>query len=198
MAFTRKMLKSMGLTDEQVDTLIEAHSETVQALKDQIEKFKTDAEKVPELQKQVDDLKKNDGYKEKYEKEHSDFESYKNDVAAKETRSNKTEAFKAVLKKAGIADKYVQTVVKASAAEIDALELDDKGNAKDEKTLSDSLKSNWADFVGSETVKGSKVDNPPKNVGGSMTKEQIMQIADRAERRAAIANNMELFSGGKE
>lgn len=32
--------------------------------------------------------------------------------------------------------------------------------------------------------------------GGTMTKDQIMAIKDRSERRAAIAANMELFNGG--
>ena len=34
MALTRKLLKGMGLTDEQVDTIIEAHADTVDGLSD--------------------------------------------------------------------------------------------------------------------------------------------------------------------
>lgn len=34
MALTRKLLKGMGLTDEQVDTIIEAHTDTVDGLCD--------------------------------------------------------------------------------------------------------------------------------------------------------------------
>ena len=34
MALTRKLLKGMGLTDEQVDTIIEAHTDTVDGLKE--------------------------------------------------------------------------------------------------------------------------------------------------------------------
>ena len=33
MALTRKLLEGMGLTDEQVDTIIEAHTDTVDGLK---------------------------------------------------------------------------------------------------------------------------------------------------------------------
>ena len=40
MALTRKMLKGMGLTEEQIDTIIEGHDETVAALKDQITDLK--------------------------------------------------------------------------------------------------------------------------------------------------------------
>ena len=44
MALTRKLLKGMGLTDEQVDTIIEAHTDTVDGLKDQISTYKADAD----------------------------------------------------------------------------------------------------------------------------------------------------------
>ena len=33
MAFTRKFLKALGLTEEQVDSVVEAHTETVDGLK---------------------------------------------------------------------------------------------------------------------------------------------------------------------
>lgn len=33
MALTRKLLKGMGLTEEQMDTIIEAHTDTVDGLK---------------------------------------------------------------------------------------------------------------------------------------------------------------------
>lgn len=73
MALTRKLLKGMGLTDEQVDTIIEAHTDTVDGLKADVTRYKADAEKLPGIQKQLDDLKAagDGGYKEKYEKEHS-------------------------------------------------------------------------------------------------------------------------------
>ena len=67
MALTRKLLKGMGLTDEQVDTIIEAHTDTVDGLKEQVKTYKADAEKLPNVQKELDDLKAagDGGYKEK-------------------------------------------------------------------------------------------------------------------------------------
>ena len=71
MALTRKLLKGMGLTDEQVDTIIEAHTDTVDGLKEDINKYKGDAEKLPTVQKELDDLKAagDGGFKQKYEDE---------------------------------------------------------------------------------------------------------------------------------
>ena len=57
MALTRKLLKGMALTDEQVDTIIEAHTETTDGLKNQLSQYKADAEKLPGVQKELDDLK---------------------------------------------------------------------------------------------------------------------------------------------
>ena len=50
MALTRKLLKGMGLTDEQVDTIIEAHTDTVDGLKADVSKYKTDAEKLSDVE----------------------------------------------------------------------------------------------------------------------------------------------------
>ena len=49
MAITRKLLKGMGLTEEQQDTIIEAHTDTVNGLKADVERYKADAER-PERQ----------------------------------------------------------------------------------------------------------------------------------------------------
>ena len=47
MALTRKMLKAMGIEEDKIDQIIEAHSETVDALKDEREKFREAAESCP-------------------------------------------------------------------------------------------------------------------------------------------------------
>ena len=43
MALTRKMLKAMGIEDEKIDQIIEAHTETVDALKVERDQYKEDA-----------------------------------------------------------------------------------------------------------------------------------------------------------
>ena len=53
MALTRKLLKGMGLTEEQVDTIIDAHTETVDGLKEDLKQAKKDAEEADDLRKQL-------------------------------------------------------------------------------------------------------------------------------------------------
>ena len=88
MAFTRKFLKALGLTEEQVDSVVEAHTETVDGLKSQMAGYKADAEKLEGVQRELDDLKAKGGgedYKSKYDSELADFEKYKNDQNANES-----------------------------------------------------------------------------------------------------------------
>lgn len=195
MALTRKLLKGMGLTDEQVDTIIEAHTDTVDGLKADISRYKADAEKLPGVQKQLDELKAadDDGYKEKYEKEHSAFETYKADVTAKEAKAAKEKAVRAYFEGKNITGANLELAMRGCGEEMAAIELDgDK--IKDTKSLDALVAGTYKGLVSTSRTKGTDTSNPPGNTGaGTMTKEKIMEIKDRAERRAQIAAHMDLF-----
>lgn len=199
MALTRKALKAMGLTDEQVDSIIEMHTDTVDGLKADINKYKGDAEKLPNVQKELDALKAagDGGYKEKYEKEHKAFEDYKADADAKETRAAKEKAVMEYLKGKNVQEANLKLAMRSLSAEIDAAELDgDK--LKDTKAFDALIEGDLKGLVTTTVEKGpGNPANPPKNTGGSMTKDEIMAIKDRSERRAAIAANMNLFEKGE-
>lgn len=199
MALTRKLLKGMGLTDEQVDTIIEAHTDTVDGLKADISKYKADAEKLPGVQKELDNLKAvgDGGYKEKYEKEHSAFETYKSDVTAKESKAAKEKAVRAYFESKNITGANLDLAMRGCSEEMVALELEN-GKIKDTKSLDALMEGTYKGLVSTTHTKGANPANPPANAGGgAMTKDQIMQIKDRAERRAAIAANMNLFEKGE-
>ena len=85
MALTRKMLKAMGIEEEKIDEIIDAHTETVNALKDQAKQDRDAAARLEAVQRELDDLKAqgDGGYKDKYEKEHAAFEDYKSQTAQK-------------------------------------------------------------------------------------------------------------------
>ena len=171
MAITRKLLKGMGLTEEQQDTIIEAHTDTVNGLKADVDRYKADAEKLPAVQKELDGLKGkgDDGYKAKYESEHQAFEDYKTSVAAEKTTAAKEKALETALKKIGIADKRIATVAKMAKADglLDALELDENGAAKDAAKFETSLKDGYSEFVVTTSTQGANTPNPPAGNGGS-------------------------------
>lgn len=197
MAFTRKMLKAMGIEDEKIDQIIDAHSETVDALKADRDAYKEDAAKLAAVQKELDELKAkgDDGYKAKYEAEKAAHDALKADIAAKETKKAKTDAYRELLKGANIDEKRIATILRAEAPTIDKIELDADGKIKNAEQYTESIKSDWADFIVTQSAKGANTATPPANGGAATTKtkEDILKIKDAGERQKAIAENPTLF-----
>ena len=185
MALTRKMLKAMGIEDEKIDQIIEAHTETVDALKEQRDQYKVDAEKLPGVQKELDELKdaaEKDGenpYKAQYDDLKKEFDDYKADVTAKETKAKKTAAYRKLLQDAKISEKRLDSILKLSP--VDSIELDDKGEIKDAESVKKNIEEEWSDFIVKEETRGAENQNPPGGSGGRQpagggTKSRAAQI----------------------
>lgn len=189
----------MGLTDEQVDTIIEAHTDVVDGLKDELAEIKKSAARLTEVEKELNDIKAkgDDGYKDKYEKEHSDFEAYKAEIAEKETQAQKSDIFRKLLEKANISKAHIETLIDTRTAEklINGLEIKD-GKAVDEDKVSKAISDTWGGYVEHTENKPTGAANPPSNTGGgTKTVSEIMAIKDGTARRKAIAENLSLFEG---
>ena len=197
MGFSRKMLKAMNIEEDKIEQIIDAHSETVDALKAERDGFKEDAAKLATVQKELDELKAkgDDGYKAKYEAEKAAHDALKADIAAKETKKAKTDAYRELLKGANIDEKRIATILRAEAPTIDKIELDADGKIKNAEQYTESIKSDWADFIVTQSAKGANTATPPANGGTATTKtkEDILKIKDAGERQKAIAENPTLF-----
>ena len=194
MALTRKLLKGMGLTDEQVDTIIEAHTDTVDGLKSDISKYKADAEKLPNVQKELDDLKTkgNDGWKEKHDAIKKEFEGFKQAQTDKEAKAAKEKAARAYFEGKNIEGANLNIAMRSSAAEIAALELDgDK--IKDTASLDALVGGDLAGLVTKGTHVRINMGGKLTNTKSSVTKEDIVAMKDGAARRKAMMENPELF-----
>lgn len=194
MSLTRKMLKAMGIEEEKIDQIIEAHSETVDSLKADRDNYKKDADQLKSVREELDDLKAkgDDGWKEKHDKLKGDFEAYRKDVEAKETHSKKVEAYRTILKDAGLSDKGIEKAIKY--AEWDKIELEADGKLKGASDHIKAVKEEWAEYVTTTTTTGAKTSNPPANNGGSVkTKEEIYKmengryVLSASERQAELA-----------
>lgn len=162
MSITRKLLKGMGLTEEQVDTIIEAHTETVDGLKADVSRYKADAGKLAGVQKELDDLKAagDGGYKVKYEKEHSDFEAFKSNITAKEAKAAKEKAVRAFFESKNITGANLDLAMRGCGEEMAALEMDgDK--IKDTKGLDALLSGAYKGLVSTMQQQGANPANPP-------------------------------------
>lgn len=198
MSITRKLLKGMGLTEEQQDTILEAHTATLEDIKKERDRYKEDAEKLPTIQRELDDLKAkdDDGWKDKHDKVKKDFDDYKSDVEAKESRAAKEKAAKAYFAGKNIEGANLNIALRSCVNEIDALELDGE-NIKDTTAL-DALVSGDLSSLVSKPSPNVRVDIGGRVGGGAapLTRSDIIAIKDPAERQAKIAENLHLFKKG--
>ena len=166
MALTRSFLKALGIEEEKIGEIINAHSETVSGLKAEIEKYKGDAEKLPDVQKQLTEATEklkaadSDGYKAKYEAEKAAHEKLKTDTANEKTRNAKETALREALKAAGYSDAGIKKIAKYGGF-IDSVNLDESGKLKDGDKLLESVAAEWSEYKGTIKTESANPANPP-------------------------------------
>lgn len=199
MAFTRSFLKAQGLEKEQIEEIMAAHTEVTDALKADRDSYKEEAEKLPGIQKELDDLKNkgaDEGFKEKYEQEHKAFEDYKAQVATQKEKAAKETEARRILKDMKIPEKYFDKIIKYSSDEVAGIKIDSEGNVTGTDAFTKAIETDWSDYKTEEGKRGADTANPPAGNGKGKTygsKDEVMAIKDPVARQQAIADNHELF-----
>lgn len=197
----RKILKTANVDDEHMDDAvnaiisgnvasIEGLRNEISTLKSDVAKYKADADKLADVQKELNGLREKSKGND-YESLKAEFDKYKQEQENKATKAKKEKAFRDVLKNIGVDDAFKDDICKI--ADIDGIEFDDNGKIKDAEAYENAAKDKWKSFIVKTSSKGAETSTPPKNNGGKMTKEEIMKISDTQERQAKIAENHELF-----
>lgn len=178
MALTRALLKAFNLTDEQISTIIEAHTDMIKGLQDSLKTAEEQAVNYTTVKKELDELKKANAedYKTKYETEKKAFEDYKNEISAKETKAAKEAAVKAYFESKGISGKNLNAAMRGASKEIAEVEIEN-GKIKNKTVLDDLLKGDFEIFITKESVMGADTPTPPANTGGSTFEK--MTLADK-------------------
>lgn len=187
LALTRKLLEGMGIEDKAIESIIEAHSETVNGLKADRDKYKEQAQRVPDLQKQLEEAKSAAGsesdWEQKFNAEHQAFEDYKVQVATEKAEADKAQAYRGMLMAAGIDPKRIDAIMRVT--DLSQVEMED-GKLKDTEKLQESAKQEWSDFVVKSNTQGSNPATPPTkpspNVEGG-DPEVARRMQERYERR---------------
>lgn len=187
MALTRKMLQAMDIPAEKIDEIINAHVETVNAIKEERDTLKADAEKLPVVEKALDEATKqlekfkSDDWEKKYTDIKTEYESFKNDTQNKALKTAKETAYKQLLLDAGISDKRIATILKVS--DVDGIKLDKDGKIEDAEKLTENIKTEWADFIVTAGKKGADTAKPPKgDDDGSDRPSVAKQLAEAYQR----------------
>ena len=191
MAFSRQLIKSIlgeGATDEKVQSIIDAHLEVVNPIKEERDNLKEKAGKADDLQKEIDKLKAEGG---DLAKVRDEYAAYKKQVEERENAAAVKSAYRKLLTEEKVSEKRLDSILKLT--DFSKMKLDKDGNLEDADKLKESIKTEWSDFIVSTSEKGAAVENPPQTGKTKMTKEQILAIKDTSERQKAIAENHEVF-----
>lgn len=189
MSLTRKDLNEIGVPEEFHSQIIAKHRDTVDEIKDDRDKYKAAADKIPALEAERDSwkTKAEDGTAttriKELEKQIQAFETEK-------LNGKKRTALTELLEEIGVDKGVIPLVLKG--ADLNSMELDGD-TLKNRDTLAQSYRDELSAYVRKETEAGKMPPSPPANNSGRMTKEQIMAIKDRKERQTTIAQNLDLF-----
>lgn len=167
MALTRKFLEALGIEQAKIDEIISAHTEVTDSLKADRDSYKEKAEKYDQTKTELDKAKSEldkvskDEYKTKYESLEAEFNKYKTDIAEKEVKGRKEEAYKKMLKEIGVNEKSIDAILKVK--DLNTIKLDDKGEIVDVDNLKESEKKDWEGFIIESEVHGQNPSTPPDN-----------------------------------
>jgi len=174
MAFTRAELREAlgeAYTDEIAKALITMHRSVVDPIRDDLDaakrdatKYRTEAEKVPGLQKDLEDAKKGEDWKSKFEKAEKDLKDYKDQIAKDAEVAKVKAAYKKLLTDEKISEKTLESVL--NATDYSKMKLKDDGTLDGIEDLKKDIDAKWGGFKVTQRQRGEKVDNPPANNGG--------------------------------
>lgn len=168
MAFSIKQVKAILSShnipvdelDKCAEEICSRHTADLDSIKEERDNYKKDAETLVSVQAELDKFKQGDSFEDKYNALKTEYDNFKNDVEAKETKAKIKDAYKELLKSANVSDKRLDTVLKVT--DFSAMKLDKDGKLEGADELTKSIKTEWADFIAKDGEKGADPANPPK------------------------------------
>ena len=191
MSFKREEIREIlgeAYTDEIATKLVSLHRTVVDPLKDQLDdakrdvtKYKTEAEKVPGLQRDLDEAKKGEDWKAKYDAEKKAHDDYKAQVAQEANTAKAKAAYKQLLTDEKISAKALDSIL--NATDYSKMKLKEDGTLDGIEELKKDIDTKWGGFKVQQRERGQKVDNPPNdNNGGSDSTVRDMVAKWHAQR----------------
>lgn len=175
MALTRSFLKAMGLNDEQVNSVIEAHTDTIDALKKERDDWKGKAETVETLTRERDEAVEKLSKAGDVQKVQKEFDDYKQQVEDERKYAVDTSDLLDIANAAGIRRPRWQEI---AARDFDRSKIkrgeDNAITNRDE--LIEVMKSSNADFIVTSEDKPVPPNNPPAGGGQTFTKADIEKM----------------------
>jgi hypothetical protein len=163
----REALKTLGLTDEQVNEVMKAYGKSIVELQNGLSAAQTDSENVKaELKKY-----QKDGELYVDPDEVKRLKQFETDTLSKEANAKKTAALTKLFKGANASDGATKLLIAGS--KLDEIELDDKGEIKGGGELLKKAKADYADLFAADGNAGVP-QGRTAGVDGGATKKQAV------------------------
>ena len=181
-------------TDDVGKKLVTLHRSVVDPLLDDLEsakrdatKYKAEADKVPGLQKDLDEAKKGEDWKTKFEKAEKDLKDYKDQIARDAETAKVKAAYKKLLTEEKISEKALESVL--NATDYSKMKLKEDGTLDNLEGLKKDIGDKWGGFKAQTRQRGEKVDTPPAgNKAGGDSSIRDMTAQWHAQRYGAAKN----------
>ncbi|MGN0778886.1 MAG: hypothetical protein ACI4MJ_07055 [Aristaeellaceae bacterium] len=178
MALTRSLLKELALDDSTAEQIILAHSETVSALKAEIDAARAEASALAEMTAERDMLLEQVALLSAQQADaaqvQAEFDAYKAQEAQRLTDSEKQELLRKALLEAGANEKALALL----AREIDPASLVISGgvlaNAQD---VIAPLKEKYGAFFAQPVRLSTPVIQPPSSLRGALTRQDVAAMS---------------------
>lgn len=155
MSITRKFLKALGIEDDKADQIIEAHTEVANGLKADLERYKTDAGKLAEVQAELDSLKamKDSDLQDQYDRLKIELENEK----AGRKKDRQEAAIRQELTAMGAQDVDYLLYKLGDTSEL----FDEEGQLKDKDAFAEKAKADYPNQFNAEQTKSKGTPPPP-------------------------------------
>lgn len=180
MAFTRKMLKALGIEEDKIDQIMDAHTEVTDALIAERDTAKATADKLPKVQEELEKVKNDlkaagkdaDGkdYKSKYEAEKAEHEKLKDEIKAKAAAEKTDKALLEWAKAQGYSEAGAKKIVKYGGYR-DRVQFDNDGKPTNLDDLKDDVAAEWGEYKGEPKTDTHKSGEPM--TGGDEPKKSL-------------------------
>lgn len=176
-SFRREEIRNIlgeACTDDIENRLIALHLGVVDPMKDELQKYKADAEKLADVQKQLDDLTGAD-WKGQFEQKRKELDDYKRDVENREAQGKVKSAYRAMLENDLHIDPADADLIMAGI-DTGTMKLDGEGKLDGADALRKAAETKYARYIPEYRKEGHNPPNPPKDGGNGGDMSEVRAL----------------------
>ena len=165
--------------DKTAEEICSRHTADMDSIKEERDTYKKDAETLASVQQELDDLKSksSDTFEQKFKEMEQKYNDLVKENEQKETTAKLKEAYRTLLKDAGVSEKRLESIMKVT--DVSKMKLDKDGKLEGSEDLAKSIKTEWADFIETRGEQGANPATPPdgnnSNAGNTGRAKQLAQ-----------------------